>query len=58
MISIAISELLLIRNNILVVLRFMKNIEKNKSKVIDEIIVVGARDNNLKNINVSLPRNK
>ena len=36
----------------------MKNIEKNKSKNIDEIIVVGARDNNLKNINVSLPRNK
>ena len=36
----------------------MKNTVKNKSHTIDEIIVVGARDNNLKNINVSLPRNK
>ena len=36
----------------------MKKIDKNKPPTIDEIIVVGARDNNLDNITVSIPRNK
>ena len=29
-----------------------------KKNNLEEIIIVGARDNNLNNINVSLPRNK
>ena len=29
-----------------------------KKNNLDEIIVVGARDNNLNNVNVNLPRNK
>ena len=36
----------------------MKNIQKHKSGNIEEIIVVGARDNNLNNININIPRNK
>ena len=32
--------------------------KKNKKNNLDEIIIVGARDNNLNNINVNLPRNK
>jgi len=36
----------------------MKNIVKHKSRNNDEIVVIGARDNNLKNINVNIPRNK
>ena len=32
--------------------------KKNKKNHLEEIIVVGARDNNLNNINVNLPRNK
>ena len=32
--------------------------KKNKKNNLEEIIVVGARDNNLNNINVNLPRNK
>ena len=39
----------------LVALRSMKNNLKNN---LDEIIIVGARDNNLNNVNVNLPRNK
>ena len=48
----------MIRYNNLVVLRFMKNTTDNKSHNIEEITVIGARDNNLKNISVSIPRNK
>ena len=36
----------------------MKNINKGKNKYLKDIIVVGAKDNNLNNINVSIPRNK
>ena len=36
----------------------MKNSKKHQPGDIDEIVVVGARDNNLKNINVKIPRNK
>ena len=37
----------------------MKNTDKNiKNNNIEEIVVVGARDNNLNNINVTIPRNK
>ena len=32
--------------------------KKNKKNNLDEIIIVGARDNNLNNVNVNLPRNK
>tara|TARA_B100000700_G_scaffold319949_1_gene416258 strand:- start:2410 stop:5250 length:2841 start_codon:yes stop_codon:yes gene_type:complete len=36
----------------------MKNKNKRKNKYLDDIIIVGAKDNNLNNINVSIPRNK
>ena len=36
----------------------MKNNRKGKAGNVQEIIVVGARDNNLNNINVNIPRNK
>ena len=36
----------------------MKNNKKRKASNVQEIIVVGARDNNLNNINVTIPRNK
>ena len=36
----------------------MKNIRKPKLGNVEEIVVVGARDNNLNNINVNIPRNK
>ena len=36
----------------------MKNTNKGKNKYLKDIIVVGAKDNNLNNINVSIPRNK
>ena len=34
----------------------MKNTKKHQPGNIEEIVVVGARDNNLKNINVKIPR--
>ena len=36
----------------------MKNTRKETKNDINEIVVVGARDNNLNNINVNIPRNK
>mgnify|MGYP001437331760 CR=1 FL=1 len=36
----------------------MKKTDKNALQTIDNIVVVGARDNNLDNITVSIPRNK
>jgi len=36
----------------------MKNDNKRKNKFLKDIIVVGAKDNNLNNVNVSIPRNK
>ena len=39
-------------------LRLMQNTNKRKNIYMKDIVVVGAKDNNLNNINVSIPRNK
>ena len=39
-------------------LRLMQNTDKRKNIYMKDIVVVGAKDNNLNNINVSIPRNK